>query len=214
MKILSEELNVKGNVYDKIEAYVNYKNKHHKFLEKEYESNFSDYTDENVKEKENYINEKLKELPIHQLISQMKIIELLWDFDCVSLHPSAMWDKTSIYPKIETGYAFGKLIKNELVEKFNNQTFTQGSAILKIKYYNPKNLIVQHLPVKEKEKKIEINCMREGCITQVLTTVDIQEIAKIGGRVIETYEGVIYIENFKINPSEKVFTKLFDLRQK
>ena len=103
---------------------------------------------------------------------------------------------------------------NELVEKFLNQTFTQGSAILKIKYYNPKNLIVQHLPVKEKEKKIEINCMRNGYITQVLTSVDIQEIVKVGGRVIEIYEGVIYTENFIINPFEKVITKLFALRQK
>ena len=48
----------------------------------------------------------------------------------------------------------------ELVENFNDQTFTQGSAILKIKYFNAKNLIVQHLRVKEKEKKIEINRMR------------------------------------------------------
>ena len=44
-----------------------------------------------------------------------------------------MWDKNSIYPKIETGYAFEKHMNNELVDKFNNQTFTQGSAILKIK---------------------------------------------------------------------------------
>ena len=58
--------------------------------------------------------------------------------------------------KIETGYAFTRDMNDELVEKFNNQTFTQGSAILKIKYYNPKNLIVQHLPVEEKVKKIEI----------------------------------------------------------
>ena len=50
-----------------------------------------------------------------------------------------------------------KNMNNELVEKFNYQTFTRGSAILKIKYYNPKNLIVQHLPVTEKGKKIEIN---------------------------------------------------------
>ena len=61
-----------------------------------------------------------------------------------------MWDKNSIYPKIETGYAFEKHMNGELVEKFNNQTFTQGSAILKIEYYNPKNVFVQHLPVKEK----------------------------------------------------------------
>ena len=138
----------------------------------------------------------------------------MWDFDCVSLYPSAMWDKNSIYPKIETGYAFEKHMNDELVEKFKNQNFTQGSAIMEIKYYNPKNLIVQHLPVKEKEKKIEINRIRNGYIRQVLTSVDIQEIVKIGGRVIETVEGVFYREIFKINPFEKVIDNLFALRRK
>ena len=122
----------------------------------------------------------------------------MWDFDAVSLYPSAMWDPKSIYPKTETGYAYKKHMNDELVKKFNNQTFTQGSAILKIKYYNPKNLRVQHLPIKEKEKKIEIN--RNGYITQVLTFVDIQEIVKTGGRVIEIDEGVIYRENYEVSP--------------
>ena len=71
-----------------------------------------------------------------------------------------MWDEKSIYPKIETCYAFIKDMNYDFVEKFNNQTFTQGSAILKIKYYNPRNTIVQHPPVKEKIKKIGINRMR------------------------------------------------------
>ena len=35
LKIISEELNVKGNIYDLIEAYLNYKNKHFKIYEKE-----------------------------------------------------------------------------------------------------------------------------------------------------------------------------------
>ena len=43
-------------------------------------------------------------------------------------------------------------MNDELVEEFTDQTFSQGSAILKIKYYNPKNLIVQHIPVKERVK--------------------------------------------------------------
>ena len=86
----------KGNVYEVIEAYMEHKNKHFKIFEKEYESNFSDYRDENVEEKEEFINEKLSELPFHQLITRLKIIELLWVFDCVSLDPSAMWDNISI----------------------------------------------------------------------------------------------------------------------
>ena len=37
---------------------------------------------------------------------------------------------------------------------------------------------------------------------------------KLGGRVIEIYEGVIYRENFKIPPFKKVIEKLFTFRQK
>ena len=214
LKFISQELEVKGSVYDKIEAYMKNKNEYFKIFEKEYENQFSDYRNEKIEEKEKYISEKLSDLPTHQLTKQFKKIELLWDFDCVSLYPSAMWDPNSIYPKIETGYAFEKHMNNELVEKINNQTFTQGSAFLKIKNYNPKKLIVQHVPVKEKEKKIEINRMRNGYITQVLISVDIQENVKSGGRVNENYEGVVYKENFKTNPFEKVISKLFASRQK
>ena len=162
LEIINKELAVIGSVYNTIEAYMEYKNKYFKIFEKEYENQFDDYRDENIEEKEKYINEKLSQLPIHQLIKQIKLEELLWDFDATSLYPSAMWDEKSIYPRIETGYAYTRDMNNELVEKFNNQTFNQGSAILKIKYYNPKNLVVQHIPVKEKEKKIEINRMRNG----------------------------------------------------
>ena len=38
-------------------------------------------------------------------------------------------------------------------------------------------------------------------------------MSKIGGKVIEI-EGVLLREKFRINPSEKVITKLFALRQK
>ena len=103
------------------------------------------------------------------------------------------------------------------VEAFNNQSFNEDgdeSAILTIKYHNPLDLIFQHLPVKEKVKKIEVNRMRNGYIIDTLTSVDIQEIVKIGGKVVEIYEGVIYRENFKVSPFRKVIEKLFALRQK
>ena len=144
----------------------------------------------------------------------MKLNELLWDFDAVSLYPSAMWDENSIYPRIETGYAFTKDMNDELVEKFDTGNFNQGSAMLRIKHYNPKILIVQHLPVKKREKKIQINRMRNGFIIDTLTSVNIQEIVKIRGKVIEIYEGVIYRENFKVSPFRKAINKLFALRQK
>ena len=64
-----------------------------------------------------------------------------------------MWDEKSFYPRIEIGHAFTKDMNNELLKKFDTGNFNQGSAVLRIKHYNPKNLIVQHLPVKEREKK-------------------------------------------------------------
>ena len=60
LEILKKELDVMGNVYNTIEAYIEYKNKHFKIFEKEYEDQFDDYRDEDIDEKEKYINEKLK----------------------------------------------------------------------------------------------------------------------------------------------------------
>ena len=56
--------------------------------------------------------------------------------------------------------------------------------------------------------------MRNGYIVDTLTNVDIQEIVKTGGKLIEIYEGVLYRENFKISPFRKVIEKFFALRQK
>ena len=58
----------------------------------------------------------------------------MWDFDAVSLYPSAMWDEKSIYPRIETGHFHTKDMDEELVEKFNNNgNFNKGSANLENK---------------------------------------------------------------------------------
>ena len=95
----------------------------------------------------------------------------------------------------------------KLLRNFKTQTFTQGSAILKVLYYNPKDLIFQHLAVKEAIKKTELNRMRNGYILDTLTSVDIQEIVKIGGKLIKVYEGVIYKQNFKVSPFKNVIDK-------
>ena len=117
--------------------------------------------------------------------------------------------------------------EEERTEHINNQTYNQDgdeSGILRIKYYNPRNLIFQHLAVKEKVKNdevknvevknVEVNRMRNGYIIDTLTAVDICESVKIGGKVIEIFEGVIYRENFQKSPFRKVIEKLFALRQK
>ena len=64
-----------------------------------------------------------------------------------------MWDEKNVYPKTESGFTFKPQLIDVHVEAFNSQTFNQdgnGSAILKIKHYNPPNLTFQHLPVKKK----------------------------------------------------------------
>ena len=105
-------------------------------------------------------------------------------------------------------------MNDELVEKFTYQTFSQGSAILKIKYYNPKNLIFQYIPVKERVKKMEINRLRNGYIIDTLTSVDNQEMVKIGGKIKEIYEGIVYRTDFSLSSFKKVVDNLFELQQK
>ena len=156
-------------------------------------------------------------LSIHKELSKLDSNKTQMDYDATSLYPSAMWDEKSVYPKVESGFAFKPHMNDVYVKPFNNQTFNQDgdeSAVLRIKYYNAPNLKFQHLPVKEKFNKIEVNKMRNEYIIDTLASVDICEIVEIGEKVIEIYEDVIYWENFKISPSRRVIEKLFVLRQK
>ena len=217
--IISKELNVNDNdnVCEIIFTYFEYTNKHRKIIEDEYDSQFIDYRNNVEEERTEHINKEVSKLPKHKKLQKLDVNDVMMDFDATSLYPSGMWDENSVYPKIEAGFAFKPHMNDIYVGAFNNQTFNEDgdeSAILTIKYYNPPNLIFQHLPVKEKVKNIEVNRMRNGYIIDTLTFVDIQEIVKIGGRVIQIYEGVIYRENFKISPFRKVIEKLFALRQK
>ena len=217
--IISKELNVNGNdnVCEIKDKYFEYTNKQRKIIEDEYDSKFEDYRDIDVEERTEHINKELNKLPIHKKLQKLDHNDVMMDFDATSLYPSAMWDENSVYTKIETGFAFKPHMIKTYVDAFNNQTFNRDgdeSAILRIKYYNPRDLIFQHLPVKEKVENVEVNRMRNGYIIDTLISVDICEIIKTGGRVIEIYEGVIYRENFKISPFRKVIEKLFALRQK
>ena len=217
--IISKELNVNDNdnVCEITNKYFEHTNKQRKIIEDKYDSQFNDCRDNDEEERTEHINKELNKLPIHEKLQKLNLNDVMLDFDATSLYPSAMWDENSVYPKIETGFAFKPHMNNVFVKAFNDQTFNEDgneSAILRIKYYNPRDLIFQHLPVKEKGTKIEVNRMRNGYIIDTLTSVDICEIVKTGGRVIEIYEGVIYRENFKISPFRKVIETLFALRQK
>ena len=129
------------------------------------------------------------------------------DYDANSPYPFAMWDENSVYPKIENGFIIKPDMIDVYVEAFTKQTFNQHgveSAILGINYYNPPNLIFQHLPVKGKVKKIEVNRMRNGYIIDTLTSIDICEIVEIDGKVIEINEAVFFVETLRYHHLQKV----------
>ena len=85
------------------------------------------------------------------------------------------------------------------MEESNCTLFNSGrwpelnrSAFLTIKYHIPENLTFQHLPIKEKienpyknNRFEEINRMGKGIIIDTLTSIDIVEIVKCGGVILE-----------------------------
>ena len=201
--IISKELDSNGNMCDLLGKYFKFLNNYEKQYAKEFDSKYNDCRDIDQKEKIDFINKKLYMLPIHKELSELASNKTQMDYDATSLYPSAMLDENSLYPKMETGFAFKPHMNKTYVDAFNNQTFNEDgneSAILRINYYNPPNLIFQHLPVEEKIKKIEVNRLRNGYIIDTLTLVDICEILKMAGKVIEIYQGVIFRENFKLSP--------------
>ena len=167
--IISKELNVSGNdnVCEIINKYFEYTNEQRKIIEDKYDSKYKDYRDNDEEEKTEHINKELNKLAIHKKLQKLNLNDVMMDFDATSLYPSAMLDENSVCPKIESGFAFKPNMNNVYVEAFNNQTFNQDgdeSAILRMKYSNPRKLIFQHLPVKEKVKNVKVNRMRKGYV--------------------------------------------------
>ena len=153
---MSQELGADGNKSEILDEYFKYTNEHRKIIEYEFDSQFEDYRDKNEEERIKQVNDKLSKLPIHEKLQKLNLNDVMMDFDATSLYPSAIWDENSVYPKIETRFAFNAHMNKTSVDAFNNQSFNQDgndSDILRIKYYNPPSLIVQHLPVREKVKK-------------------------------------------------------------
>ena len=91
-------------------------------------------------------------------------------------------------------------MNDELAQKFNSGNFSQESAILKVMYCNSKDIAIQHLLVKEKVKKIEVNRLRKRYFIDTVTSVDIKETIGTRGKLIKIYEGVVYGEQFKVHP--------------
>ena len=104
--INSKELNVNGNICYFLEKYFEFLNKYEKQNVKEFDSKCDDYRDFNQKEKTDFIDKTLNNLPNHEELSKLDSNKTKTDFETTSLYPLAMWDEKSICPKIETGFAF------------------------------------------------------------------------------------------------------------
>ena len=81
------------------------------------------------------------------------------------------------------------------------------SGFFKVKYYNPEDILFQHLSVEEsvlndrRNRFEEINRLRNGYITRHSTSVDIKENVRVGGLILEFLDGFI-CDNIDFNPFE------------
>ncbi|ESO99335.1 hypothetical protein LOTGIDRAFT_158421 [Lottia gigantea] len=135
-----------------------------------------------------------------------------------------MSDLDSEYPKAESARPFlPEEEEKKFVKLFNEQKFIPRTAILKVWFNYPKNMFFQPIPAKDKitftnkEGKKETGSkigFRNGFCSDVLTSVDIQEIVKAGGRIIRILDGIVYEENFKTPPYRDYILILRDLRNK
>ncbi|ESO98765.1 hypothetical protein LOTGIDRAFT_158711 [Lottia gigantea] len=116
-----------------------------------------------------------------------------------------MTDLDSEYPRAESGRTFRQEENKEYLKLFNEQKFRPRTAILKVWFEYPTNMFFQPIPAKDKitftnrigKKETGTNIrFRNGFCHDVLTSVDIQEIVKAGGRIIKILDGIVYEENF------------------
>ena len=214
LKINDNEI---SNIIDKYLKYFNTKRDEYTL---KFENGEKDYRKTNKKELEKFLEKKLGEINISKELQKINKDDLLVSYDFNSLYPSAQIDINSTWPKIETAYPFKKPMNDAIFVLFNYGKWNElnRSAFLTIKYHNPENLIFQHLPIKEKvnnpyknNRLEEINRMRIGIVIDTLTSIDIVEIVKCGGVILEVFEG-FFCYNLEYNPYTEFVTDMFEKR--
>ena len=187
-------------------------------LEEQYElrndiNNFTEYDIMDIymkfnQEKKETIANKLKEISLN---------DVLMAFDGNSLYPSAMIDEHSYFPKVESARLMKSDEAKKIKDQFNTNTFKK-SGIFQIEYENDSKQFLQHLPSNDKTKfegiTRVVNRFRNGIINDTLSSVDIIEIIRYGGKVNKIYCGIIYEENYEVSPFEEFIKMLYELRLK
>ena len=178
-----------------------------RYYTKKYENKFDDNRKINKQHFENYIKKNLSSLPISKELNKIDKSDLLVSSYYNSLYPSAMAHLLSMWPAIETAKAINPEDSEVYCKLFNTGEWVSlnKTGFFKVKYHNPENLILQHMAVKEDvyndtENKYEnVNRFRNGDITQHLTSVDIEEVVRVGGVIKKFHEGFI-CDNLDYNP--------------
>ena len=130
-------------------------------------------------------------------------------------HPDSKW------PKIENAKAIRLEDSEYLFELFNNGEWKKlnKTGFFKVSNYNHKEIVFQHMSVKEnlfndrKNRHEEINRFRNGDITQHLNSVDIDNVVRFGGYIVKKLEGFI-CDNLEINPFERFTIDFTNRRNK
>ena len=117
-------------------------------------------------------SKKIGENPIHKVLQELSLNDL-YGVTMLIVYMQVQWVmKDQFIQKEKPVILSHQIWMTSLLKK---------SAILKWKYYNPKNLIVQHLPGKERGNKIELNRMRNDYIVDTLTPV-YKKLLRLGER--------------------------------
>ena len=214
LKINDNEISI---IVDEYLKCINIKREQFKL---EFENGEKDYRKINQKDSDKFLDKKLGELGISKDLQIFNEDDLLVSYDFNSFYPSAQIDLNSTWPKIETAYPLKEYMSESICSLFNSGRWSElhRSAFLTVKYHNPENLVFQHLSIREKinnpyknNRFEEINRMRNGVITDTLTSVDIVELVKYGGVILEVYEGFFY-HNLEYNPYTEFVTDMFEKR--
>ena len=100
-------------------------------------------------------------LPIPKELSELDSSKTPMDYDATSLYPSAMWDQNSVYPKIETGFAFKPHMNDIYEQAFNNQTFNQGGDESAVLTKNITIHLILYFSICKSDKKLRMSKLTE-----------------------------------------------------
>ena len=199
VNILKKYFGKEHEISTLFEIYFRQINKVKKHYTRKYENKFDENRKINKQHFENYIKKKLSSLPISKELNNINKSDLLVSGDYDILYPSAMAHEKSTWPAIETANAINPEDSEVYCKLFNTGEWASlnKTGFFEVKYHNPENLILQHMAVKEdvyneaKNKSEKVNRFRNGDIKQHLTSVNIEEVVKVGGVIEELYEGFI-----------------------